>query len=1746
MHGLTFVGLKNKDPQPTGMGDTYYKPFLSDSEYDSKSESESDSDTSYISEESLLNVPGKSEPVPTNSFAPPAGIESRPQKSGTTFETQESKNTTLFMINSRDRDTRVYPQPTFFTLRLPRVYKNVKTINISQLNLLNSFFNFAKTKGNTWMYVYEAGRTRVDPTTGQDISNAVKIQIRDGTYTADDLVAELTNALNSTPIFADISIGNFINRFQSTGDFTIMFNTPGTIVFNSLTQTYDRKQTINDIVARYFTVIQNVGTISYSYDECLVAYYYPVIKEMIIEQPAPVPFSVEGVSLPPGFTSWYDYIVFAFQGLDDPYIAQILKLPGNQAIFNTYRYARTFNNFLVNKYNCTYNSKQGRLIINAPSLNDSIQSDLNTQYTSYLNDLVLSSNFKSIADFQNQYNSINSSNGALIEFYNFIHTNFTNQFGVDFGQYTAEFFANNQNEITIYNTNNKYGWNTSLTAEVSASAISGNMPPTQIPVLWSNIVIRSDIAPATTYPFMSTIAVPEFAAGELVFSNGGESQFGYMDLSFSIVPTGYVRTTFRSRCRQSLSLMTLPRYETERSPGTDQYFRFGSSMTQTPLLYEIPTAEPSTFYIRCDISGSLLFNMYTVQQSMFFSADYMRALDEWLNYLRPQYLAGTRVQLNNPNLYNRPPKNDISLTSYRPALFFQVDADKYLVDPNARFNISFHCETQTGTNFAVPIKIIWYKDRAAMMADVSADLTGTTGGENPRHYFKYVTYGTDLSSAVLEVDVNNMQTTYFMVQTESQSSIVANIPLRIYAVLTNDYGVYTEATQLDRLDMPYQNLPPIIDQFTPASDIYKNPLLSIYTSSITQLGYDSNNVSNNLLDYIVNAGNNNYYDPNSIEDYIDSESTGLRYQFNARTVGATQPPPATTGWSLYFGPNSSNVVRDTYNATSNIYLDKTTPFFVDKNEYTLTNWVDYATTPEQFLNPSGTPINIYSIFMQASNSPTLITDSVTDPVYTDENGMSGLSFFLPPAAIVQMLGVVLKFAYIQPSADYADNIYNRQNSPLSIGTMGGTGSIFRNQTGFIDGTVSSEYDWDDWYLLNRRNVKLGIFATSDIAGVSTNQIALSNALCSLTLEKVTQIGNYQDQLGTLRTREPEWGTYYTYAPNTDISGIIWNVVEPTWTSPTETYFSTTYNTPDFAPIYTAADTVYVNYFKTFPQIYNYTYLERSYGIAPAVGWAVNNPYTHVSSYTADIPNSYTVVPFYQDPSTSNWIVGSFHGVSFTRDPVLPSTSLIGAAAYGGPPGIFGWTQSTNIMVQNLGDTSPFFQPYYWNMKVRTEQLDVEYNPATDLDVFGGFTGISNEFQDTVMFLYANTSTNQDFYYTSTTIGAHRYYVWGQESASRYVAWDDQSGYNYLSYIYDTPVRSTIQQYAVHVRAYDPIPGFNTGIRFIGKNYTDFGRPTLAEIGSEISSLSGYVYVDETMGSEFSHGIGDYGSTMNANNAIRLSTGHFFSHDYADALVRFDESFQVSTIFGKKIGFIGVPFSFSGFNDALNQYITFYSTLTALTVTYTSILSTATGELNTYVQTRYGNILPSTIANRNRITDPLPFQFLFKSTLEPPYDAYPDEWGLGWNLGFNKADTTPPRTTVTSDTFIRIVQDYIYLRFNSEFNMNAMAVSSKEDLAETRESRGQEGKYFAKIILNNFGNFCRTAVQLPIQFTPVLGKIETISCQLTDKYGTQIVNQDCDYDFVLEVTEITNTPKDNSTLLGPESDLAIYAGTKPKA
>ena len=1862
-----------------GMSERLYRAYI-DSESDSDSQSTTEtgfsSDESsvdltqnaYITKNYLTNLPGTKNHVGGGFMAPPGQGQTTPADSGTDLKFKAMENTTLFMLNSRDRDTTAYPQPTFFTLRLPRVYKNVKSITLTQLNLLNSFFNFSAAQQNTWMYMYEQERYQSDGS-----SNIVKVQIRDGTYNATDLVTELNNALNATPIFQNISFTQFFSQFQLDGSFDPLFNTPGPVVYNAMTKTYQSGLTISDVVEWYFQPTQSLGGINYTYNEGLVAYYYPTLKEMYLDPMVTDMISTGTLPSPPGFSSWYDYIVFGFQGINDTNILALLSISGNTGLLDTYHYQHTFATFLANQYVCSYNSQQGRLSITAPQLNQSIAANLNQQYSNYLNSNLQSyPQFANIDDFQNQYSNIQNSNAVLIYFYNWFQNKFTQYFGVNFGTYGAQFYGNSTNQIQLYNTNNEFGWNLALTPAVSQSTINANPLPQQCSNSWPNLIVSKTAQMSTISTFVTTLNPLSFAGGVLNFSNAGESQLGYTDISYSVLPMSYVRTTFTSPCRQNISLMTIPRYANEKGPGTEEVYDLNLTTFSPSLLFDTRLySYNETSYCLLDVSGASLFNLYIVQQNMFREAEYMRAYDQWLNYMYVDIISGRRIQPNDPNYNQNPPPNDIGLTSYQPYIFFQMNADQYKLSPDALFNVTFYVETSNGEPFANEIAIAWYKDRAGFMADAYLSVTTQTyDSVNPRNYMKIQKY-INISSAQMIVPVTNLEQTYFFVY-YVKSGNLASVNLRVFCELTDEYGTYTRATQTDRLDLPNSTIVnTAYDPYAPNSDVFYPNLVSIYSTSATYLGYDVNDVSNNLMDYIIQAPNYNFYDPINLEDYVSGVSSGLRYQFNLSNVGAPAPlPNLTPPWSLYFGSNTTpggnpNLIMDFYNSTNNVYLrpgqQQELPLNFT-NEAIVGSMLDYTspTNKEIFLSPAQDPymtINSTTIFQPCINvNLPLITDSSTSTTFQDLSGFSGLGFFLPPDTILDLQQMVVKFAYMSPATiptgQYTTQKVNRATSPFSLiqnplvgaynasiystrrslaadtdvqlstakqvcsgpaatigmstimeqstlyasfacslnyllpSTMNALVSYIYNQNpGQLQLTVSSgpsgasytfpvanitsnttsyiftnsnqqkpknpvflnqstlQYtfsqttqsisgQWDDWYTYNRINTKLGIYPTSDLLTQSISSLSISSALYTMTLKNISQAGNYTNILGTLKTREPDWGTFYQY--------VVQSTPTTLW-APTGMSYSSVFSTivvpADIYPSFTNETATYPGYTQTYPTINNYTYLPRSYGIAPSVGCAVNNPYPGVSSYTSDIPNSYTAVPFYYNTTTQTWLVGSFYGLAFTREPAVPSTGLLGAAPYYGPPGMFGWTQSNQQFSLYNGE-QPTYQPYYWNGKIGfTTLANIDYNPATDLSAFGGSAGLSGEFQDTQLFFYTNKTQGEDYRDISTS---QNRWTWGLEQNSNYTAYDDQNGYNFLSYLPNLSVRPSVPEYAVHVRAYDPIPRFNTGLRIIGNNWTDFGSPTLGEISQEINSLNGYQYISDISGSEYLQSTAAYVAIISTNNALRTQHGNKFSHAYADALTLFNSSMYTSTSFGANADYAGLSFVFNGYQDVLNQYINYYSTLTNQYAVFTTIFSNTTAALNAYTKTVYGTILPSSIVNRTQYTAPLPFQLLLNYKLQAPYSTQYDQWGLGWYLGFPKA-TVPstPRTSVKATSFIKIVQNYIYLRLNPAFNINTMAVSGKEDLSETRESQGQDVQYFAKLLLNNFGEFCRAAVQYPKEFAPVLGKFETILCQLVDKNGTQISNLDCEYDMVLQITELTNAPEDRSSLVQPTGALNVY-------
>ena len=72
--------------------------------------------------------------------------EFKPDESGANLERATQTITNVIMMDSVDRDTQVFPQPTNLTLRLPRTYKKVTGFSLVQIKLLSAFYYFSATK----------------------------------------------------------------------------------------------------------------------------------------------------------------------------------------------------------------------------------------------------------------------------------------------------------------------------------------------------------------------------------------------------------------------------------------------------------------------------------------------------------------------------------------------------------------------------------------------------------------------------------------------------------------------------------------------------------------------------------------------------------------------------------------------------------------------------------------------------------------------------------------------------------------------------------------------------------------------------------------------------------------------------------------------------------------------------------------------------------------------------------------------------------------------------------------------------------------------------------------------------------------------------------------------------------------------------------------------------------------------------------------------------------------------------------------------------------------------------------------------------------------------------------------------------------------------------------------------------------------------------------------------------------------
>jgi hypothetical protein len=144
-----------------------------------------------------------------------------------------------------------------------------------------------------------------------------------------------------------------------------------------------------------------------------------------------------------------------------------------------------------------------------------------------------------------------------------------------------------------------------------------------------------------------------------------------------------------------------------------------------------------------------------------------------------------------------------------------------------------------------------------------------------------------------------------------------------------------------------------------------------------------------------------------------------------------------------------------------------------------------------------------------------------------------------------------------------------------------------------------------------------------------------------------------------------------------------------------------------------------------------------------------------------------------------------------------------------------------------------------------------------------------------------------------------------------------------------------------------------------------------------------------------------------------------------------------------------------------------------------------------------------------------------------------DWGLGWILGFGG----PPVNLIdssfyTASCFPRLFTDYIYLRLNETEHMNTIDHTSLENTAYAQESTGQVAHYFGKLLLAPFGCYAQTFIESPKVFKPVLGRLDRLNFDWTDRHGQVLAGPDaaaCDWHMTLRITEIHESPEPTSSL-----------------
>jgi hypothetical protein len=517
--------------------------------------------------------------------------------------------------------------------------------------------------------------------------------------------------------------------------------------------------------------------------------------------------------------------------------------------------------------------------------------------------------------------------------------------------------------------------------------------------------------------------------------------------------------------------------------------------------------------------------------------------------------------------------------------------------------------------------------------------------------------------------------------------------------------------------------------------------------------------------------------------------------------------------------------------------------------------------------------------------------------------------------------------------------------------------------------------------------------------------------------------------------------------------------------------------------------------------------------------------TTYTQYDFDYTTSAFTLPYNATENTFDWAIGSAVAEKSTF--------------------IFKWQVADNFSedpwriyanIQTGEDINHQLQSYsqifYPTMKITMKKTKEAYNSITDAQLLltNYKTGeIAPMWGRSQIFLYDSEASFKNdvglcsnFHYDSNNatgdykqLGIYNYtsndkpFKWGNES--NFINADNKySGYYFNSYSYNMALSNTLgsdDYYYLAVRASLPSEGFQTIIRINAPNRLDFGFITMNNLIDEIADIS-----------------------VNKSN---------YNPEYLERIYKFNQRFKMTNnFFGDKIysDYIGAPITTISGEDT-NYFSNFYMQMSNIFSDYKDNISAiesikfdVNNTVTEYLSNYWSTILPPYAIQRERVTDPITFSPLFYSSIPNSYKSLDEEWGLGWNLGFPKQDLSAS-TVHTANNIYKIFFETIYLRLSDyQGDMNMFDKTSRERLSNSIGSQGQTKQYFAKLLLNSFGNYSSTTFQNPPTFNPPIGKLDKLRFQWIDPAGQIIDNNECDWNAVMRITEQVDAATADSTFI----------------